>query len=316
MIAAFRRVQAFQLSVASRRSLVAVLALGLAVLGALWGAKRWREAQDRRVEALEAEVEELGGSLGITHPPGQFANALRGRVPDEVFDAFRRQEARLSLPRAPSAQYLVDFSNHLPIAQLTLHDARAIDDEALGTISKLSHLNSLSLTHAPITDAGLHWFRRMPELRRVRLIDTAITDAGVEALNNHPTLEWISAGGKGISAIQLESFRTVKVYSWKGIARRTIKYEVEFRTNDRFPSTPWPIRVSTDSEAVPSRIARSKGAGVYEFTDDQGVLPAPNGRIPLNFSIRPGNTKLLYQLTIELDAEGVWIKPPVSAAPP
>ncbi len=55
-------------------------------------------------------------------------------------------------------------------------------DQDLEVVAKLSRLEDLDLTGAPVTDAGLIHLENLSSLRHVRLFQTRVTDAGVKRL--------------------------------------------------------------------------------------------------------------------------------------
>jgi hypothetical protein len=76
---------------------------------------------------------------------------------------------------------------------------RQIDDDALLSLTGLTHLTELYLDGTALTDASTSAFRSMPELRTLSLKYTGVSDAGVEAFSTLPNLRSLILTGTKLS---------------------------------------------------------------------------------------------------------------------
>lgn len=81
--------------------------------------------------------------------------------------------------------------------------SRPFDDDALGDIvphlNNISHFNTLHISSAPISDAGLSHLKKLKTLRKIMLDGTLVTDAGLETLSEIKSLERVTLGNTAVT---------------------------------------------------------------------------------------------------------------------
>jgi hypothetical protein len=197
------------------------------MLWVLTGAMVWYGLFANRVinqQHAISEIRRLGGAVGYAHEssddkPNAMLAWLASRLGPDWFFSVERVEFNggatddsLALLRwLPDVKQLVlrsclvshvGLRNVAALSQLeglALHDATAINDEAIQTIAGLKHLKQLALGRTAITDASLATIAKFPKIQAITLSDTAVTDAGVKALENNQTVDCLELSGTEIS---------------------------------------------------------------------------------------------------------------------
>lgn len=164
-------------------------------LPTLFRAQRLKVRREEELEAVQAELEELGQQLGlIIEPdremPGYFAVSL-SFPPQPVNDETITQ-------LLPYAEIFSKIS--LPGALIT--------DDGLYELAKMPKLQQLYLPKTCIKGTGLVYLQSLPALRELNLSYTFLNDAGVLNLLHLPQLETVYLFGTEVEAEILAALRT------------------------------------------------------------------------------------------------------------
>jgi Leucine-rich repeat (LRR) protein len=106
--------------------------------------------------------------------------------------------------------HLAGLSN---LQWLDLSDNRAVSDDAMAPLGKLTSLNSLNLYRVPITDAGVEQLAGLVNMESLNLDTTGLTDAGLPHLANMNKLTFLHLGVTKVSDAglkHLESLQSLK----------------------------------------------------------------------------------------------------------
>ncbi len=126
--------------------------------------------------------------------------------------SFRSQSAvALDLSKFPAttdARLASLLAQNRSLETLSL-DHTAITDAGLKRVAGLKRLETLHLYDTKITDAGLNYLKRLPNLKSLSLSGTKITDAGVGQLRGLVGLESLDLARTSITDASLENLRAM-----------------------------------------------------------------------------------------------------------
>ena len=147
--------------------------------------------------------------------------AFVDKADERLIDSFRKKGILL-IPIAPNTHYLqanfvslpsatdADVTSILPFAPqliwLKLGHTH-ITDEAMTTISKLTHLTRLSLDNTSITDKGLAQLSTLSELQYLNVVNTKITGSTLQSLSNLNHLEQVFLFNTPVSSVALKNIK-------------------------------------------------------------------------------------------------------------
>ncbi len=89
-----------------------------------------------------------------------------------------------------------------------------INDDQLGYLKNLRHLNNLLINGTPITDAGLAQLATLPALQTLHAYNTKISDKGMEALAKIPTLTILNISGTDVSDQGIKQISHLPNLNW------------------------------------------------------------------------------------------------------
>lgn len=121
---------------------------------------------------------------------------LRTRDWDELLDVLRaRPAATLRANGQMTDAVLASVATVDGVETLDLSGSRAVTDDGILTLARLTSLASLDLSGTAVTDRGLAVLRSLPALRVLSLSGTRVTDAGIAELSHCDELERVHLHG-------------------------------------------------------------------------------------------------------------------------
>ena len=128
--------------------------------------------------------------LVVREGPDDWRPIASSRDWDEIVELLASHpSAGLSAEGQMTDAMLAEISRVETLTALGLSGCRAITDEGVFHLARLSSLQHLDLSGTNVTDAGLRILRSLPDLRTLSLAWTGVTDAGIEALAQCDRLE-------------------------------------------------------------------------------------------------------------------------------